>query len=105
MGIFFHNIGKALTISMEYNRAIAQVSKLRKAAQECQAMNTQIDAASREIGYGWKGEAAQAMLDKLTAWETENQSIANELNAIATQLEQAAESIKYADDAAAGSFR
>lgn len=92
-------------ISLEYSAMIRRAKLLRQAASDCETNKQTVKQQIEAISAGLEGEAANELLDKLTAWQAENATLASDLLRAASSLETVAESIKAADNAAAAAAR
>lgn len=88
-------------ISLQYSNAISRANSLRQAASECEANRAKIQAMINDVDNGLEGAAAKTLLEKLTAWRSENDTLQIALLTAANNLTNAAEAIRAADLAAA----
>lgn len=85
-------------IKMDYEAVLVQVKKLEKAAADCGDLaakaGNQITALSEAIS----GQAADAMIAKLQAWQKDVLKTQTSLESVAARLRSRAESLKAVDE-------
>lgn len=91
-----------MLIKLNYDLAVAQANKIKKAGQSCSDIATAIGNQIAAIQACWTGEAADAMVEQLTAWQKEVSEMNTTLSALATNIASKAGELKAIDEAEGG---
>lgn len=85
------------TISIDYNKVIAEANRLKTVANECDNIVNQTQRAINDINTYWEGAAANEFIAANKKWCKEMQAIKAELTEISNVIKKVANEIREAD--------
>jgi|GEM_PF-4149864 len=89
-----------MTISIDYERVMEEVRRLKSVSSELRAMQTSAQNALSGMSVYWQGDAATAFSEANEKWRRELTTIDNELLSVAQAIEKIAVEVKEAEERA-----
>lgn len=83
---------------LNYELALSQAKQLDSASTECTEAVNEVNRQIALIQENWTGEAATAMVDKLSAWVKETTTMAETLTTLAKRVKQKADLLIAIDE-------
>lgn len=86
------------TISLDYEKVMAEVARLKTIANELNTLNTKAQNTLKDMNSYWEGAAAREFLAVIEKWRKEMKSIEKEAAELAKLIKKAADEIKAAEE-------
>lgn len=88
-------------ISLDYDSAMRQVTKLKNAAAQCEEAKNAVNKVIELATENWSGEAQTGFLNKMSQWKAENDKLYADILDVAELIKMTAREIRDADATAA----